>query len=195
MLPDPRHGSKFIYVVRNGRDVVLSFYKHLSNQAVDDGGITCSFEQFFSQWIEGALPYGSWTDHLSVWSKCLNNPLYDILLVSFEDMKHDLLGEMCRVARHLELDLTREEIQRDCVPKVTFAYMKAHQEKFAPQSVKWRKAKKDEEAFTFIRKGRVGDGRAFLSNANNESFDKFAARPGFREAIKYLPQSGGRLIS
>ena len=39
-------GAKYIYVVRDGKDVVTSFFHHLSNQA-DSGGFEGTFEDFF----------------------------------------------------------------------------------------------------------------------------------------------------
>ena len=40
-------GARYIYVVRDGKDVVTSFFHHLSNQA-DSGGFDGTFEDFFS---------------------------------------------------------------------------------------------------------------------------------------------------
>ena len=39
---------RFIYLVRSGKDVVNSFYNHLSHMAVDDGGYEGDYEKFVS---------------------------------------------------------------------------------------------------------------------------------------------------
>ena len=46
---------KYIYVTRDARDVCLSFYKHLSHQAEEDGGYTKSMEEFVRDWSGGSI--------------------------------------------------------------------------------------------------------------------------------------------
>jgi Sulfotransferase domain len=62
MLPSQGTGGKFIYIIRSPFDVCVSFYHHLSNQV--EGGFEGSFDEFFDDWLNGKLAFGSWIDHI-----------------------------------------------------------------------------------------------------------------------------------
>ena len=49
---------RYVYVVRDGRDCAVSFYKHLSAQAPEDGGYTKGWDVFFDEWIDGKIAFG-----------------------------------------------------------------------------------------------------------------------------------------
>ena len=49
---------RYVYVVRDGRDCAVSFYKHLSAQAPEDGGYTKGWDTFFDEWIDGKIAFG-----------------------------------------------------------------------------------------------------------------------------------------
>ena len=92
--------AKCVYIVRDPLDVMVSFYHHLSNQAVEDGGFTGSFEDFFEGFLDGTIVYGKWQDHIEVWlgEDVGNNRKF--LLLHYEDMKQDLARETKRLARY-----------------------------------------------------------------------------------------------
>merc|ERR1712166_5777 len=146
----PQTNRKVIYVVRDGQDVVNSFYQHLSNQIVGDSvSFSGSFEQFFVEWLSGEMPFGRWTDHLKAWRGV---PVPGVLYLSYEQMKTDLSGAVHAVADFLELELSPAEVEA-LVPRFTIEAMKANRKQFEPVSVQWK------PGFNFVRKGVVGDSR------------------------------------
>jgi FkbM family methyltransferase len=71
---------KVIYIYRDGRDVLSSyyyFYKQFYN--FDD-----SFKHFIISAIEGNVAYGSWAEHIRSWMK--NKVSYPVLYVKYEDL-------------------------------------------------------------------------------------------------------------
>jgi hypothetical protein len=54
----PSTGGKLVYLTRDGRDVVTSFYHHLSHQTTEDGGFDGDFDAFFDQWMQGEIAFG-----------------------------------------------------------------------------------------------------------------------------------------
>ena len=65
MMPKEEN-MKYIYIVRNGKDVVLSFFQHLSNQ--DDADcFQGNLLDFIKEWSDGKIPFGSWLHHLQSW--------------------------------------------------------------------------------------------------------------------------------
>ena len=71
MMPggDPaKSPSKYIYVARNPKDTLVSFYLHLRAYK----GMVFSdrpWDWFFEQTLTGEIPFGSWFDHVLGWWK------------------------------------------------------------------------------------------------------------------------------
>ncbi|GAB5035175.1 sulfotransferase 6b1-like [Nannochloropsis oceanica] len=119
----------YLYLVRDGRDVCVSFYHHLKSMASDDGGYQGEFADFFEEWIEGRLPYGRWMDHVVSWlareggregeeeeeegKRKEHDSNYEkegerkgrVLVVRYEDLKKDLMGGLKRIAKHCRISL------------------------------------------------------------------------------------------
>lgn len=142
---------KYIYCYREGKDVVTSFYYHLSNQ-IGDGGTgdedrTTSFSTFLSLWLNGDIPYGKHTDHLlsyiptahsnttttsvthSSTSTTNTNIQHKptILYLCYEDMVGDLLAQVKRVADFLGMasSISDSVIVESILPRLSFGAMRA----------------------------------------------------------------------
>lgn len=155
---------KYIYVCRSGKDAALSFYHHLHNQDDADnyGG---SLSDFLRDWLNGKIIFGSWLRHLENWIPASLNPMNNILVVKYEDLVQDLVGEMVRIAAFLDLSYSRTEIEK--ISKyVTFDYMKSHSRQFSPTSVPWK------TGFEFIRQGVVGQSEAAFTAADHAAFEE-----------------------
>jgi sulfotransferase len=181
--------TKFIYMMRSPLDVCVSFYHHLSNQV--EGGFTGSFEQFFDEWLDGTLPYGSWIDHIRSYedavlalssSTCIATAgstsssslssssvkLADgrhLLFISYEQMLDDLDGVVQTLIEFLHLPDVSDEQRAALLPTFSFAAMKADIDRFQPQSVHWQN-----NNFCFLRKGIVGDYQEFITEAQRARF-------------------------
>ena len=73
--------AKFVYITCSPLDICVSFYHYLSHQA--EGRYKKSLENFFRQWMDGELPFGSYA------------PLVargEFFLLRYKDMIHDLRG-------------------------------------------------------------------------------------------------------
>jgi Sulfotransferase domain len=163
---------KCIYVIRNGRDVVTSFYHHLSNQ-VGDGGIETSFISYLKDWCDGKMLYGGWVNHIEEWMAAIREsncncdrnfdqtPSSPILLIKYEDLKSDLRTSLARVAAFLGAQVTEERLNELC-EKLSFRTMKSEKRQYEPVSVKWR------PGFEFLRKGEVGDSSCFFQDSECE---------------------------
>ena len=182
MLPQGNDASvKYIYVVRDGRDVLTSFYHHMTNQHVDDGGFQGDFQAFFQQFLEGSIAYGKWTHHLASWMpRIVNDDSPDknprILLVRYEDLQANLHAQVMKIATFLQLDDIAESLESaaeensddSCMDQVlermTFSWMRQHQELFHPISVRWK------PGYHFIRKGSVGDHDTIFDEQHKQIF-------------------------
>ena len=171
MLPD---GAKYIYVVRDGRDVLTSFYHHMTNQHPDDGGFQGNFEEFFQQFLDGSVAYGKWSHHLMSWMPHVvgekqNGGKDEILLVRYEVLKDNLPQQVIRIANFLELVALNEKTtdasyMEPLLERMTFEWMRDQQHLFHPISVRWK------PGYHFIRKGTVGDHDTIFNDKHKSAF-------------------------
>ncbi len=166
MLPQ---GAKYIYVVRDGRDVLTSFYHHLSNQHEDDGGFQGTFQEFFDQFLHGSIAYGKWSHHLASWMPQIETGNPNILLVQYENLKQDLKGQIIRISNFMNLAQATEPppFLDQVLERVSFDYMQTHQHLFHPISVRWR------PGYNFIRSGTVGDYKSLFTDTHKKEFMEF----------------------
>lgn len=167
---------KYIYVVRSGKDVAVSFYHHLSNQ-IGDGGFDdedgISFNKYLTDWCSGNVIYGSWLRHLEMWTshteKYLGND--SILYVRYEDLKNDLPRELQRIATFLRpAHSLSEDRLRALSATCGFEQMKSSKHLYQPVSVAWK------PGFDFLRRGEVGDSKTVFGDAENQLFDTMVAQ-------------------
>ena len=157
--------AKYLYIVRDGRDVVWSMYNHHANanalwyQALNDtpGRVgppielpPGSIRQYFLDWMErDGHPFWPYWENVRSWWQVRHLP--NLILVHFEDLKRDLPGMMRRIAGFLDIAIDEARFPTQ-VEHCTFAWMKANAGQAAPLGgVFW-----DGGAETFIHKGVNG---------------------------------------
>ena len=175
--------AKYIFVARDGRDVVWSFYNtHASANAryyqlINDtpGRVgppiqppSTSIRQYFHDWLDkDGFPFWSFWENIKSWWEIRHLP--NVLLVHFADLKEDLAGQIRRVAAYLEIpiDEQRWEILLD---HCSFEFMKKHGIKSVPlDGAFW-----DRGSRTFFFKGVSGRWREVLSREESEKYEKMA---------------------
>ncbi|NWZ28255.1 ST2B1 Sulfotransferase, partial [Asarcornis scutulata] len=105
--------AKVIYVARNPKDVVVSFYYfHRLAKFLPD---PVSFDAFLQQFLEGTVHYGSWFDHVKGWLG--QRQLLDIFYITYEELHRDLRGTAQRLSTFLGCPLgpeTLEALEQHC---------------------------------------------------------------------------------
>lgn len=150
--------KKMIYVTRNPKDVMVSYYKFLKNtMKLIDG----SFQDFFEDFLEDKLEYCPMMEHvLGFWE----NQSEDLLFITYEAMKADFKGVARKVASFLgknpsEADL--DKLEAHC----SFGAMKSN------DMVNFKAA-----GFMdgdFMRKGIVGDWKNHFTPEMNQKLRQF----------------------
>jgi len=126
-LPRPRilkshecfqpHYRRIIYIVRDPRDVAVSFYHHniKAGNIAEDYAIA----NFVPRFINGEFDakWGSWSDHVLSWM-LLRQDVPEFLMLRYESMKEQPETELARIVVFLRecsfraIDASREKLQR-----------------------------------------------------------------------------------
>jgi aryl sulfotransferase len=175
--------AKYIYIGRDGRDVVWSMHNHHSNandlwyQALNDtpGRVgppiarpPVSVHQYFLEWLDrDGHPFWPFWDNVSSWWDIRALP--NLMLLHFEDLRRDLPGQMRRIAAFLNIEVDEQRFP-SMVEHCSFAWMKSN----ATRSTPLGGAFWDGGAEVFINKGTNGRWRDVLSADDNQRYEELA---------------------
>jgi hypothetical protein len=154
-----------IYVVRDGRDVAVSLYYHLQRSQGMRADFTDYLTAFFEGWLIGA---GPWDQHVTGW---LDSPAASqggVLLVRYEDLQADALGQVRRAAQFLDVPASDEQLQAALAAGSKDA-MQGREKATAGIAHRESGAK-----IPVVRKGVVGDWRNHFSPQDLERFERLA---------------------
>ncbi|KAL4645946.1 cytosolic sulfotransferase 3-like isoform X1 [Arapaima gigas] len=100
--------SKIIYMARNAKDNVVSYFHFDRMNSVEpDAGDWPSFLQRFQ---EGNMVFGSWYDHVKNWWEKKQSKS-NILYMFYEDLAEDTDREIKRICSFLGISPSKEEIE------------------------------------------------------------------------------------
>jgi len=187
--------AKYIYVGRDGRDVLWSLYNHHVNAndawyaALNDtpgrvgppiGKPPATIEQYYHDWMDqnGHPWWPFWENVLSWWEI---KELPNVYMLHFADLKKDMPGEIRRLARYLDIPI-KDEKWDDILLHCSFDYMKAN----AAKSVPLGGAFWDGGAKTFIHKGQNGRWRDVLGQEDIAQYEELATQELGEECARWL---------
>lgn len=191
---------KYIYIGRDGRDVMWSMYNHHANgnqayyAALNDtpGRVgppllppPADIRQYWLEWMDkDGYPFWSFWENIRTWWQIRELP--NLLLIHFNDLKRDMPGEMRRIARFLDIPID-ETRWPDIVEYCTFDWMK----KNATKSVPLGGAFWDGGAETFINKGVNGRWADTLTAADIAEYEARTVRELGPECAHWLAGKHG----
>ncbi|OCT58318.1 hypothetical protein XELAEV_18002256mg [Xenopus laevis] len=155
---------KVVYVARNAKDCMVSYYYFQKiNKCLPDPG---TWDNYFSAFLSGDVPWGSWFDHVLGWWKAMDK--HQILFVFYEDMIKDPMHEIQKVMKFLGKDLS-DEVLENIKFHTSFQAMKENpmtNYSTLPNIIF------DQTISPFMRKGIVGDWKTHFLVAQNIIFDE-----------------------
>jgi aryl sulfotransferase len=175
--------AKYLYVARDGRDVVMSLYNHhagfapLAYELLNGTPGLVGPElpvadpdprRYFRTWLEqDGAPFWSFWENIATWWAIRDLP--NVKLVHFADLKRDLAGEMRGIAEYLGVEVPADRWPQ-VVEHCTFDWMKANADKVAPLGgAVWEGG-----ATTFINKGVNGRWQSVLTEADSRDYERMA---------------------
>lgn len=187
--------ARYIYLGRDGRDVVWSLYNHHANAnrlwyaALNDtpGRVGPPIEPppddirlYWREWMDrDGHPFWPFWDNVRSWWQVRDLP--NVLLVHFNELKRDMPGQMRRIAAFLDIPVAEADwprIEEYC----SFAWMKRH----ATRSVPLGGAFWDAGAEVFIHRGVNGRWSDTLSAEEVAEYEARAIRELGPECARWL---------
>lgn len=172
--------AKYLYIGRDGRDVVWSLYNHhasanaLFYQLINDtpgrvgpplGPPKANIVEYFRDWLAGdGYPFWSLWENVRSWWAIRELP--NVMFVHFEQLKRDLPGQVERIADFLDIELDDATLER-VVKHSSFDWMKQH----APQVAPLGGACWDGGGASFINRGVNGRWRDVLPEADSRAYE------------------------
>lgn len=157
---DPRY-PHVIYIVRDPRDVAVSFYFYnLKTRVIPDG---YPMDEFVTRFVAAnVVPYadrvGCWQDHVLSWVR-LRADKPGFRLVRYEDLLADPAKELTNLAPLLGIEPTPSRVER-AVRLSSASHMQSLEK---TQSQQWVATKDTRQDIPFVREAKSGGWRKKLS--------------------------------
>ncbi|XP_039995207.1 sulfotransferase 6B1 [Xiphias gladius] len=148
--------TKMLVIFRNPKDTLVSFYHFSNNNPVLPSGQ--SWESFYSHFLSGDVPWGSYFDHALAWEKRMDDP--NVLIVTYEELKQDLSEGIRRISGFFGFSLTEAQVQQ-VAEESTFAAMKESSANSHGTM-----------GNVIFRKGEVGDWRNHFTPEQSQEMDE-----------------------
>ncbi|XP_059128963.1 amine sulfotransferase-like [Peromyscus eremicus] len=167
--------AKILYIYRNPKDVLISFF-HFSNWVVSLEA-TDTIEHYLEKFLDGKVVGSCWFDHIRGWYEHRHD--FNIMFLSYEDMKKDLRKSVIKICSFLEKKLSEKDVDA-VVRQATFQNMKSDPRANYDNIIKNEIGERNKGYF--LRKGTIGDWKHHLTVQQNERFDMI-----FKRNMKNFP--------
>lgn len=149
---------KVIYIVRDPRDVALSYYDFQRKyMQIDDG---YPLEQYVEDFVEGRLisiDWGTWAENVASWIYTRGKNK-NFLLLRYEDMMKDTTHELTRIAQFFGIEPEPTRLQQ-AIERSSADRMRELEKLEADQWIATKNRRKD---IPFVRVAKAGGWRTSL---------------------------------
>ena len=149
---------KLLYIVRDPRDVALSYYDFQRKyMQIDDA---YPLEQYVDDFVDGKLisiGWGTWAENVASWMSTRGKS-DNFLMLRYEDMMKDTSTELARIAHFLGIDPAPDRLQR-AIERSSADRMRALEKL---EEDRWIATKNRRKDIPFVRVAKSGGWRTGL---------------------------------
>ncbi|XP_073338297.1 sulfotransferase 6B1 [Pagrus major] len=164
--------TKMLVIFRNPKDTLVSFFHFSNNNPVLPSGR--SWDTFYSDFMSGDVPWGSYFDHALAWEKRMDDP--NVMVVTYEELKQDLTKGVLEISTFFGFKLTEAQVQQISEGSTFSAMKKSSAADHAIGNI-------------IFRKGEVGDWKNHFtpeqSKAMDDAFNKHLAGTRLGAKLNY----------
>lgn len=126
--------TKYLYITRNPKDAMVSFYYHCKGFPQYYGPDMLDFDKLFDLYVKGEVSMNGYFEHVTEWYLKRDDP--NVLFLVYEDLKVDPKGEILKVAKFLG-DEYFENMKKDGDKLLKVVAEKSSFEQMKGSSVIW----------------------------------------------------------
>ena len=152
---DPRY-NKVIYIIRDPRDVILSYYYyHLKMRVI---GESYPLDRYSEKFLQGELdPFGSWGENVGSWLGAREGDS-GFLSIRYEDLRSDTDRGLTQIATFLGISASPTRISQ-VAANCSFDAMRSAERQHGAQ---WAPIKGGRSDIPFVRSGTPGQWKTKL---------------------------------
>jgi hypothetical protein len=155
--------KRVVYIVRDGRDVAVSYYFHLKK--FKHLPVETTFSEYLDSFIGGRLyPSVPWGTHVDGWL----DGAKDLLVIRYEDMLADTAQVLEKVIRFCKLDYNRENADNSVIACSLSNLRRIENNQFHVE----KRFSTSDPAIRFFRKGIAGDWSNYFDESDKGKFTK-----------------------
>ncbi|XP_042240440.1 sulfotransferase 1A1-like isoform X2 [Homarus americanus] len=160
--------SKAVYMARNPKDAVVSFFHH--SRIFKNHDFKGTFEEFVQYFLDDDCVYGPYWLHLKEAWKQRKNP--NLHFMFFEDLKNNNMEELKKLDKFLGTNLSQEQLD-NVAHYTSFAEMKARDAVLGAGSEIFFNVDIVQKDGGFFRQGKVGDWKGKYTPELEAKMDKW----------------------
>ncbi|MAP10935.1 MAG: sulfotransferase [Gammaproteobacteria bacterium] len=164
-------GARYIYVLRDPKDVAVSFFQFFQGWLFEEGSIT--IDAFATEFLLAGTKSGDYAGHLTSWWHKRNDD--DTLMLCYENILVDLPGTVAEVARFCGIDADAATLEV-ATHQAGFQFMREHAHQFDEHPLRAvlnpRAGLPVEAGNSKVRKGKVGGHKVGLGDETSVIYDR-----------------------
>lgn len=149
-------GKNIIYIVRDGRDVLNSYYHYLNARREEKVKMLDLITQ------SNQFGFGSWNTHIKSWHNGVHGKFIQL---RYEDLLKDTENEMKKLLKFIDFEVS-EDVLKLAIENSTFKKLSSLENK---KGIAYNDKLKDKSS-KFFRKGTSGDWKTSFSHEDLEQF-------------------------
>lgn len=179
---DSKMKPKVIFILRNPKDVLISYYHFARMNTMI--GFHGHFSEFYERFMKGSIPYGSLTAHyLDAIQYSNQSNGNKVLIVFYEDLKKNFPNEIEKICEFLGVQRINEDQLKELESHCCFESMK---ENPAVNYSHWDDLGfRNKQETLFMRKGEIGDWKNYLNKEQNSQFDEII-KEKLEDKVKFI---------
>lgn len=158
--------GKYIYIVRNPKDVLVSFFHHMCAMPML---AQVEWDEFFERFIQGELIYGDYFDHVLSWWAHKDDD--NVLFLKYEDMKKNLPSAVAQRAKFIGQDVSKELVD-EISHRTIFENMKED----STANYEWMSSSHRSNQNPYLRKGKIGGWKNYFTSEQSARLDAIYER-------------------
>lgn len=173
LAPVASRTSKYIYVMRNAHDQMISHWNQVWGMGFHYGTENRTFlggwETFVDDWMTGSVECGKWFDHVAGWYQRSQEDPATVLFLRYDELKRNTPNVIRKIANHVGMDLKDSSIVSRVMNLTSFERMKQTDESDAGlQFMRWLGVLRT----SHIRRGETASGELELSSRHLETLNR-----------------------